>query len=71
MNPTSLTFSKLDRSEVNQSQFTEMKILLNSLFLNVDFKDIDLIYYLLRRYERIIAPALIVMGDPLCELLHE
>jgi len=48
-----------------------MNISLSSLVMCADFKDIDLMYYLFRKYQKDVEPALIIMNDPLAEILHE
>ena len=48
-----------------------MNVSFSSLVMCADFKDIDLMYFLFRKYQQDVEPALIIMKDPLAEILHE
>ena len=51
-----------NQSEFKKHRVAEMNIEINAMFLTVDYKDIDLFYYLSLRYNQSIAPALALMS---------
>lgn len=50
LNPTHVSIIKQDRAEILKNQFSQLKIEVMPMFINLDFKDIDLIYTLYSRY---------------------
>mmetsp|Transcript_10735 Transcript_10735/g.16329 ORF Transcript_10735/g.16329 Transcript_10735/m.16329 type:complete len:240 (-) Transcript_10735:7124-7843(-) len=58
LNPTSILLFIQNQSEIQKFRASELTIEGEPLFLSADFKDIDLIYRIYRRYEQVIYPAL-------------
>ena len=58
LKPTCVSILMKNESEYKECRFYMMNIDLENLFLTCDFKDIDLMYYLYKRYEECIQPEL-------------
>lgn len=61
LNPTYIGIRMVNQSTAKSIRLSELKIECDQLLLTADFKDIDFIYTLYRRYELAIYPALMMM----------
>ena len=57
-----MSMTTLAQSQYKQLNVYDMKLEFDQLFLMADFKDIDYMYYLFRRYQQILEPSIAKMG---------
>jgi hypothetical protein len=71
LSPTDISIAVSTQSELNLDRTQHVKITLKPINLSQDYKDIELLYTLLQRYQRTIEPSMAIFVDKIEEKINE
>ena len=71
LSPTDVSIAVSTQSELNLDRTQHVKITLTPINLSQDYKDIELLYTLLQRYQRTIEPSMAVFVDRIEAKINE